>query len=72
LNATSKEKSDDITHIFCEDLGRIFDQFPRYDMVMFLCDFNAKVGREDVIKPTIGKESQHETSNDTGVRVVYF
>jgi hypothetical protein len=33
-------------------------------------DFNAKVGREDIIKPTIGNESLHETSNDNGVRVV--
>jgi hypothetical protein len=72
LNAPSKEKSDDVKDIFCEYLGRIFDQFPRYDMVMCLGDFNAKVGREDVIKPTIRNESRHEISIDTGVRVVYF
>jgi hypothetical protein len=33
---------------------------------------NAKVGREDIFKPTIGNESLHETSNDNGVRVVNF
>jgi hypothetical protein len=32
---------------------------------------NAKVGREDIFKPTIGNESLHEISND-GVRVVNF
>jgi hypothetical protein len=37
-----------------------------------MLDFNAKVGREDIFKPTIGNESLHETSNDNGVRVVNF
>jgi hypothetical protein len=31
-----------------------------------------KVGRENIFKPTIGKESLHEISNDSGVRVVNF
>jgi hypothetical protein len=35
-------------------------------------DFNAEVGREDIIEPRIGNESLHETSNDNGVRVVNF
>jgi hypothetical protein len=39
-------------------------------MKIFLGDFNAKVGREDVFKPIIGYESLHEVSNDNGVRVV--
>jgi hypothetical protein len=37
-----------------------------------LGDFNAKVGREDIFKPTIGNEGSHEISNDNGVRVVNF
>jgi endonuclease/exonuclease/phosphatase family metal-dependent hydrolase len=37
-----------------------------------LGDFNAKVGREDIFKPTIGNESSHKISNDNGVRVVNF
>ena len=35
-------------------------------------DFNAKVGRENIFKPTIGNESLHHDSNDNGVRIVYF
>jgi hypothetical protein len=35
-------------------------------------EFNAKVGRENISKPTIGNESLHENSNDNGVRVVNF
>jgi hypothetical protein len=37
-----------------------------------LGDFNAKVGREDIFKPTIGNESSHEITNENGVRVVNF
>jgi hypothetical protein len=35
----------------------ICDQFPRYDMKILLGDYNAKVGKEDTVKPTIGNES---------------
>jgi endonuclease/exonuclease/phosphatase family metal-dependent hydrolase len=41
-------------------------------MKILLGDFNAKVGREDIFKPTIENESSHEISNDNGVRVVNF
>ena len=41
-------------------------------MKILLGDFNAKLGREDTFKPTIGNESLHEDSNDNGVRVVNF
>jgi hypothetical protein len=41
-------------------------------MKILLSDFNAKVGRENNFKPTIGNESLHEISNDNGVRAVNF
>jgi hypothetical protein len=37
-----------------------------------LGNFNAKAGREDIFKPTIGNESLHEIRNDNGVRLVNF
>jgi hypothetical protein len=37
---------------------------------ILLGDFIAKVGREDVFKPTIGNESLHKISNDNGVNAV--
>jgi hypothetical protein len=33
-------------------------------MKILLAGFNAKVGREDIFKPTIGNESLHEISNE--------
>jgi hypothetical protein len=41
-------------------------------MKILFRDLNAKVGREDFFKPTIGNVSLHEISNDNGVRVVNF
>jgi endonuclease/exonuclease/phosphatase family metal-dependent hydrolase len=41
-------------------------------LFLVLGDFNAKVGREDILKPTIENESLHEISNDTGVRLINF
>ena len=37
-----------------------------------LGDFNAKVGRENIFKPTIGNESLHQDSKDNEVRIVNF
>jgi hypothetical protein len=41
-------------------------------MKILLGDSSAKVGREDIFKPTIGNKNLHETSNDNGVRVGNF
>jgi hypothetical protein len=72
LHAPCEGKGDDVKGSFCEELGRVLDRFPRYDMKIFLCDFKAKLDKEDACKPTIGNESSHEISNDNGVRVVNF
>jgi hypothetical protein len=72
VHAPCEHKLDYVKDSSNEELGRVFDQFPRYDMKILLGDFNAKVGRENIFKPTIGNESLHEFSNDNGVRVVNF
>jgi hypothetical protein len=41
-------------------------------MKVLLEDLNAKVGREDIFKLTIGNESLHKISNDNGVRLGNF
>jgi len=41
-------------------------------MKILLGDFNAKVGRENIFKPTAEYESLHQDSNDNGVRIANF
>jgi exonuclease III len=72
VHAPCEDKGDDEKDRFYEELGRAFDQFPRYDTKILLGDFNAKVGRQNIFKLTIGNESLYEISNDNVVRVVNF
>jgi hypothetical protein len=70
VHASSEEKSDESKESFCEELEQVFDHFPKYHMKILLGGFYAKVGRENIFNPTIGKESLHQDSNDNGVRLV--
>jgi exonuclease III len=72
LHAPTEDKDDDIKDSFYEELEQVFDQFPRHRMKIFLGDFNAKVGREDIFKPIIGNEGLNEANNGNGIRVVNF
>jgi hypothetical protein len=54
VHAPTEDKIDDIKDRFYEELEHAFDKSPKYHMNILLRDFNAKVGREDIFKPTIG------------------
>jgi exonuclease III len=69
VQAPTEDKYDHTKDSFYEELEGVFDEFPKQNTKILLGDFNEKVGREDIFKPTIGNESLHETSNDSGVRV---
>jgi exonuclease III len=72
VHAPTQDKTDDMKDRFYEELEHVFDKFPKHHMKILLGDCNIKVGREDILKPTIGNESLHEISNDNGVRIVNF
>jgi hypothetical protein len=72
VHTPSEDKTDYSKDSFYEELERGFDHFPRYNTKIILGDFNAKVGRENIFKPTNGNESLHQNSNDNGVRIVNF
>jgi exonuclease III len=64
VHAPTEDKTDDVKGSFYEELERVFDKFAKYHMNILLGDFNAKVDREDIFKPTTGNESVIEISND--------
>jgi hypothetical protein len=54
------------------ELEQVFNHFPKQNLTIMLGDIDAKLGREDIFKPTIKNESLHQDSNDNGVRIVNF
>jgi hypothetical protein len=72
VHVSCKDNRDGVKDSFYEEIGRVFDQFLKYYMKTFCCDFKVKVSRKDVFKPTIWNESLHEISNDNAVRAVNF
>ena len=54
---------------FCEKLEQVLDYFPKHHFEILSGHFNAKLGREDIFKPTFGNECLHQDSNDNGVRI---
>jgi len=66
--APTVDRSADSKDSFYEELEQVFHHSPKYHILLVL--FNAKLGKEYILKPTTGNESLHEDSNDNGVRVV--
>jgi hypothetical protein len=64
VHAPTEDKTSDVKGSFYEELELAFDKFPKFYMKILLGDFNAKVGREDIFKPTTENESLHEINND--------
>lgn len=70
--APTEDKDNDMKELFYEKLVEVYDRAPKRDIKIVLGDLNAKIGREVFYRPTIGKYSLHENSNDNGTRVVDF
>jgi hypothetical protein len=54
VNAPTEDKINDIKDRFYEELEHVL---PKYHMKILLGGFTAKVGREDIFKPTAGNEN---------------
>ena len=46
------------------------NQIARSDIKIILGDFNAKVGKENIYKPTIGNESLSNETNNSGIKMI--
>lgn len=72
VHAPTEETEDAIKDAYYDQLEEVYDAAPRHDVKIIMGDLNAKIGREDVFRSTIGKESLHMESNDNGLRVIDF
>jgi hypothetical protein len=48
------------------------NQIASSDIKIILRDFNAKVGKESIHKPTIGNGSLHNETNNNGIKMIQF
>jgi hypothetical protein len=52
IHAPTNGKIEDVKDSFYKEQEHVFDKFSKYNMKTQLGDFNAKVGREHIFKPT--------------------
>jgi len=66
------KKTEDIKEEFYSLLEQNITQIARLNIKIILGDFNAKVGKEGMYKPTIGNESLHNETNNNGIKMIQF
>ena len=70
--APTDDTEDEIVDEFYETLQSVCDELPKHDDVITLGDFNAKLGKEQIYRDTIGRRSLHETTSNNGFRLVQY
>jgi endonuclease/exonuclease/phosphatase family metal-dependent hydrolase len=70
--ALTEDTEDEIVDKFYETLQSVCDELPKHDAVITLGDFNAKLGKEQIYRDTIGRHSLHETTSNNGFRLVQY
>lgn len=55
--APTEEKDENTKNVFYVYLEKAIDAVSRQNMLLLIGDFNAKIGKELIFKPTIGKRS---------------
>jgi exonuclease III len=70
--APHNERPDEEKDDFYSQLDDIYAHCPRRDCKIVIGDLNAKVGREEIFRPTIGKFSMHRETNENGLRLISY
>jgi len=70
--APTEDKNDDIKTAFYDELEMLYDSLPNTKPKIVIGDFNAKIGKETIFRPTIGKKSLHRETNENGSMLVTF
>ena len=63
---------DEIKEEFFKLLEQNINKIANSDIKIILGDFNAKVGKEIIYKPTIGIGSLHNETNNSGIKMIQF
>jgi exonuclease III len=66
-NDSAEEKE-----MFYAKLQKWIDKISKYDMIIVIGDAKAKIGKEKIYIPIIGKFSQHDTTSPNGEKLCSF
>jgi len=72
VHTSTNEKTEEIKEEFYNLLEQNINQIARLDIKILHGDFNAKVGKESIYKPTTGNESLHNETNNNGIKMIQF
>jgi len=72
VRAPTNEKAKVMKEEFYNLLEQNINQIANSNIKIILGDFNAKVGKEDIYKPTIGNESLHKETNNNVTKMIQF
>jgi hypothetical protein len=72
IHAPTNDSEEEAKDQFYEQLERAYATCPSHDVKLVMGDANAKIGRETIHQPKIGKNSLHESTNENGFRLVDF
>jgi len=70
-HAPTEDKNEEEKERFYATLADTFSM-SKSDIKLVLGDFNAKIGREECYKSTIGNYSLHSSTNDNGTKLIDF
>lgn len=57
---------------FHQKLEEKYDSIRRYDVRIVFGDLNVKIGKEELLNKTMGKESLHKSINDNGITFINY
>ena len=70
--APTEESREEDKEKFYDDLYRECERVQKYDLLIVLGDFNAKIGTEDFVKQVAGKYTLHDETNENGKLLSHF
>ena len=69
---TNKKKTEEVKEEFYNLLEQNINQIANSDIEIIRGDFNAKGGKEDICKPTIGNEGLRNETDNNGIKMIQF
>ena len=72
VHASTNKKTEEVKEEFYNLLEQNVNQIANSYIKIILGDFNAKVGKEDIYKPTTGNEGLQNETNNNGIKMIQF